>query len=111
VLPVLVAIPLLAGEALYRCRDRVAAGRLALLAVAIPLAVALMQVAAWYVNARRYAVGGSGLGWFLGRAVWTPPAGWWTWLAAAVLAGVFLGAVALAGRGATNLGRNAAESN
>jgi Predicted membrane protein (DUF2142) len=114
VLPVLVAIPLLAGETLYRrsrSLSRVAAGRLALLAAVVPVAVALVQVAAWYVNARRYAVGGSGLVWFLDRAAWAPPGGWWTWLAAAVLGGLCLGAGAFAGRGAINLGRNAAESN
>jgi Predicted membrane protein (DUF2142) len=103
VLPVLVAVPLLAGEALNRHRNRVRVGWLALLTVAIPVAVALMQVTAWYVNARRYAVGGSGPQWFLGSAAWAPPGGWWTWLAAAVLAGVCLGAVALANRETTNL--------
>jgi hypothetical protein len=37
-----------------------------------------MQVVAWYVNAKRYAVGGSGPEWFLSRAAWAPSAGWWT---------------------------------
>ncbi len=98
VLPILVAVPLLAGEVLNRHRDRARADWLTLLTVTIPVAVGFMQVAAWYVNARRYAVGGSGPEWFLGRAAWTPPVGWWTWLTAVVLAGVCLGAVALADR-------------
>jgi len=98
VLPLLVAVPLLAGEALYRHRERVSAGWLRLLATTIPVAVAVMQAVAWYVNAKRYAVGGSGPVWFLGRAAWAPPAGWWTWLAAAVLAGLCLAALALVHR-------------
>jgi hypothetical protein len=48
-----------------------------------------------YVNAKRYAVGGSGPEWFLGRAAWSPPAGWWTWLAAVLLAGACLLALAV----------------
>jgi hypothetical protein len=98
VLPVLVLIPLLAGEVLNRHRERVRTAWRALLTTTIPLAAAVIQVAAWYVNARHYAVGGSGPVWFLGRAAWTPPAGWWTWLGAAVLAGVCLAAVSLGDR-------------
>jgi hypothetical protein len=60
------------------------------------LAVAVMQLAAWYVNAKRYAVGGSGVSWFLGSASWSPPGDWWTWLAAAVLAGACIAALSLA---------------
>jgi Predicted membrane protein (DUF2142) len=102
VLPLLVAVPLLAGEALYRSRERIRADWLRLLTITIPVAVAVMQATAWYVNAKRYAVGGSGPEWFPGRAAWTPPAGWWTWLAAAALAAVCLGAVALVNRETTN---------
>ncbi len=98
VLPVLVALPLLAGEVVNCHRHRARASWLALLAATTPVVVAVMQVAAWYVNAKRYAVGGSGPEWFLGRAAWTPPLGWWTWLAATVLAGVCLGAVVFANR-------------
>jgi hypothetical protein len=102
VLPVLVAVPLLAGEALNRHHERARANwlqlLLGLLVVTIPVAVALVQAVAWYVNSRRYAVGGSGPEWFLGQAAWSPPAGWWTWLAATVLASACLGAVAIASR-------------
>jgi hypothetical protein len=94
-------VPLLAGEALNRHRKRVSASWLRLLAITIPVAVALMQAAAWYINAKRYAVGRSGPVWFLGRAAWAPPAGWWTWLLAAVLAGVCLAALALVCRDTT----------
>jgi hypothetical protein len=93
-LPLLVAVPLLAGEACYRHRDRAAAAFVNALAPAVPVAVAIMQAIAWYVNARRYAVSGSGPTWFLGSAAWTPPAGWWTWLTATVVGCLCLVALA-----------------
>jgi hypothetical protein len=99
VLPILVAVPLLAGEALYRHQPRARAVWLRALALAIPPAVALMQMGAWYVNAKRYAVGGSGPEWFLGRAAWAPPAGWWTWLVAMALGAISLAALSLAAPG------------
>lgn len=101
VLPILVAVPLLAGEALYRHRHRGRALWLRPLMLAMPAAVGVMQAAAWYVNAKRYAVGGSGPEWFPGRAVWAPPAGWWAWLAATALAAITLAALGLAARGSS----------
>jgi hypothetical protein len=101
VLPILVAVPLLAGEALYRHRHRARALWLRALALTIPTAVGIMQAAAWYVNAKRYAVGSSGPEWFLGRAAWVPPAGWWTWLVAAAAAAISLAALALAAKGSS----------
>jgi Predicted membrane protein (DUF2142) len=99
VLPVLVVLPLLAGEGLYVNRASVAAERLRVPILTIPVACALMQLVAWYVNAKRYAVGGSGPEWFLGRAAWIPPAGWWTWLTTAVIASACLAGITLIGRG------------
>jgi hypothetical protein len=96
VLPLLVALPLLAGEAVYRNRERIRASWLRALAAAIPPAVAVMQAIAWYVNARRYAVGGTGPGWFLPSAAWAPPGGWWVWLVTVALASACLGSLALA---------------
>ncbi len=104
VLPLLVLVPLLAGELLNRHRARVKTTYLRLLTVAVPVAAGVMQVAAWYVNAKRYAVGGSGSVWFLTHAAWAPPAGWWTWLSAAVVASICLLAVAfIASREKTQL--------
>jgi hypothetical protein len=103
VLPGLVVLPLLAGEALYSNRASANAGRLGMLAVTVPVACALMQLVAWYVNAKRYAVGGSGPEWFLGRAAWSPPAGWWIWLATAALASACLGTVAFVAPGRTGM--------
>ena len=99
VLPALVVLPLLAGEGVYVNRGSAVAERLRVLLFAIPVACALMQLVAWYVNAKRYAVGGSGPEWFLTRAAWSPPAGWWMWLSTAVIASACLAAVALVGRG------------
>jgi hypothetical protein len=95
VLALLVVLPVLAGEALYRNRERIRADWLQLLSVAIPLAVAVMQVSAWFLNAKRYAVGASGPTWFLDRAGWAPPAGWWLWLALAATGGACLAALPL----------------
>jgi hypothetical protein len=100
VLPALVVLPLLAGEAVYGIRARARPGWLAPLAVAIPIACGAMQLVAWYVNARRYAVGIDGPEWFLGRAMWAPPAGWWTWLVAVGFASACFGAAGLVGRSA-----------
>jgi hypothetical protein len=79
VLPALVALPMLAGETLNRHRDRIHAAQLHQLARAVPVAVATMQAIAWYVNARRYAVGASGPTWFPGHATWAPPGSWSPW--------------------------------
>jgi hypothetical protein len=98
VLPALVAIPLLAGETLYRHRDRARTQWLKLLAGIVPVAVAALQGAAWYVNATHYASGGSLPAGVPGATRWTPPGGWWPWFGAALLASLCLGAVALTGR-------------
>lgn len=90
VLPVLVLVPLWAGEVLRRH----ATGRRWTLAVA---GVAVLftggQAVAWWANARRAAVGTDGPWWFSGVAEWAPPGGWWPW-AALTAAGALL---ALAG--------------
>ena len=99
VLPALVVLPLLAGEGVYVNRGGAVADRLRVPIFTIPVACALMQLVAWYVNAKRYAVGSSGPEWFLGRAAWSPSGGWWIWLAAAALASACLGAVAFVDSG------------
>ncbi len=95
ILPILVAVPLLAGEALRRHRERASAVWLRALINTSAAAVAVMAPAAWYVNAKRYAVGGSGPVWFLGQAAWSPPGGWWIWLIAVVAAGICLASLAV----------------
>jgi hypothetical protein len=102
VLPILVAVPLLAGEMLNRHRARANALLLQSLTLAVPAAVAVMQAIAWYVNAKRYAVGDSGPEWFLSRAAWAPQGGWWTWLGAIVLASVCIAAFGFLARSPAN---------
>ena len=80
VLPVLVLLPLWAGEMLRRRPDG--------LGWLPPAGCALWaggQSVAWLANARRGAVGSDGSWWFFGAAEWSPPGGWWVW---AVLAAV-----------------------
>jgi hypothetical protein len=100
-LAALVAVPLLAGETLNRHRNRVDAIRLRLLTRGGPPAVAAMQFLAWYVNAKRYAVGPDGPVWFLDRTTWVPPGGWSPWLIAALLAAACLCAVSTSAAGST----------
>lgn len=93
VLPVLVLVPLWAGEVLRRRPEGL--GWLAPAAGALWVAG---QGVAWLANARRGAVGTDGSWWFFGAAEWSPPGGWWIWAALAAL-GTALGlAAALAAR-------------
>lgn len=80
VLPLAVVLPLVAAEILRR---RATAFALAALGVA----VAAIQLLAWWTNARRYAVGDDGSWWFFADAQWSPPGGWSLW-ALVTLAGV-----------------------
>ena len=84
VLPVLVLVPLWAGEVVRRHP----AG-LAWVAPAAGGLWAAGHAVAWLVNARRGAVGVDGSWWFAGPAEWSPPGGWWPW-AVMALAGAAL---------------------
>jgi hypothetical protein len=98
VLPLLVLVPLLAGEIVRRRRDALPAVGCRMLLAAFVVPAAAVQLVAWYVNARRSAVGTDGPWWFVDRASWSPPAGWGIWLALAVIAAVALAATALLAR-------------
>ncbi len=95
-LPALVALPLLAGEILLAARGRLAGAALTWLPRLVPAVVAVVQVGAWYTNAKRFADGSSGPVWFLPSADWSPPLGWGLWLAAVLIAGCCLIGVAAA---------------
>jgi hypothetical protein len=89
-LPVLVVLPLAAGEVVLRHRERLAASwRSALLAGSFVLAGAVHALG-WWASARRFAVGVDGSWLFPPSAAWAPPLGWGPWLATA-----FLGIAAL----------------
>ena len=87
VLPVLVALPLLAAE--------LARKRPAWLTPTAAAVAALVQLGAWWSYARRSAVGTDGPVFFLPDAEWAPPGGYVLWCLV-VLAGAAL--VAAAGR-------------
>ena len=88
VLPVLVLVPLWAGEILRRRPEG-----LAWLLPAAGVLWAAGQAVAWLANARRAAVGTDGSWWFFGAAEWSPPGGWWVWAVLAA-AGAALGLAA-----------------
>jgi hypothetical protein len=76
-MPFTMAVPLLAGEVVYRRREGLGVRARRALLLAIGLVVVLGQLTAWWLNARRYAVGTAGPWLFLstpGR--WDPPPGW-----------------------------------
>ena len=82
VLPVLVLVPLWAGEVLRR------SGGPGRLVVAAGVLWSAGQAVAWLANARRGAVGTDGPWWFFGDAEWSPPGGWWPWAVLAVAGAV-----------------------
>jgi hypothetical protein len=82
VLPITVAVAILAGETLSRNRAAIPrAGRLVAVVGTLVLAV---QLVAWYAAAHRFAVGQYGDWWLFSGTQWAPPGGWL--LAAAVMA-------------------------
>jgi len=89
-LPLIVAVPVLAGEIL-RSR-RLPAVPMAAAVGACGVVVAGLQFFAWYENARRYAVGTSGPRWFVGHALWVPAGGWILWMTVAAAGCVFIAA-------------------
>jgi hypothetical protein len=81
-----VVVPLVAAELLTINYRRLWPQRPGGLAVGIGVSVAIAQLWAMYINARRYAVGVDGPLLFVGRSDWRPPLGWAVYLLAAVLA-------------------------
>ena len=90
VLPMSIAVPLVAGEILVRQRNRVDA--LGAGGIFVPFAVAMagLQLVAWWANAHRFAVGLGGPRWFFDTAQWVPPGGWWLWLGVAAAGALVL---------------------
>jgi hypothetical protein len=84
VLPFFLALPLVAGEVLYRNRERVGPQILAWLAATTGTLAAIVQLVGWYANGHRYAVGADGSWLFVSGAAWSPVGGWIPWLVLAV---------------------------
>ena len=98
VLPLAVAVPLLASDVVVR-RGRGRARRpLLVIATASAVVVLAIQAFAWFVNARRFAEGTSGPRWFVPHAQWIPSGGWIVWITVAMLG------VAILATAATMLG-------
>jgi hypothetical protein len=101
VLPVLVLIPLTAGELIRRHRDRIAF-RARAWVLAVPIGViAILQGYAWWYDARK-AAGAPATLRFYAHAAWSPPLGWIPWIVVAalgVLALLAFSAVATLGPG------------
>jgi hypothetical protein len=95
VLPVVVAVPLVAGELLARRRSRLGAALPPHLPAVVASLTAAIHLVGWYANGRRQAVGVRGPVWFIGRGAWSPPGGWAAW---AVVALIGASALALGGR-------------
>lgn len=96
VMPLLIAVPLLAGELLVRNRDgRIAARAQPFVLVGAALVVAVIHPLAWFYAARRSAVGVDGKFWFLDGPDWDPALGWWPWLVVACVGGILVGAAVL----------------
>jgi hypothetical protein len=88
-LPALVVLPLCAGAALAERGAQLAESARRRLVVAFTLTTAAIHLLAWWLEARRLAVGTDGPLYFLGEAGWTPPGGWAFWVLA-MLAGAAL---------------------
>jgi hypothetical protein len=83
VLPVMIVVPLLSGEIIWRHHDRLSARVRGLLPGAVLLVAAAVQLQGWWIDARRSAVGTGGPLWFAGNPGWSPPTGWGLWIALA----------------------------
>jgi hypothetical protein len=99
-LPFVVVLPLAAAETLRRRSHRVAAARPRQLLLGVVAVLAgVLQFAAWWTNAHRYAVGIGGPTWFLPVAQWSPPGGWVVWMLLAGAASLALAFCWLCPRG------------
>jgi hypothetical protein len=92
VIPVLVLVPMVAGDVIAVARRRVASDWVAR---ALFVGVGIFQLVAWWVNAHHW-VGDDNL--LAAHPGWRPPAGWAAWLAVACAGAACLAASALGAR-------------
>jgi hypothetical protein len=90
VLPLSVAVPMVAAEVLVRNERRL--GRFAVGAAAI---CAFVHLVGFYSDGRRSAVGTAGSWLFPLQFEWSPPLGWWPWLLLATAGAAIMAAVRL----------------
>ncbi|HVL98432.1 MAG TPA: DUF2142 domain-containing protein [Egibacteraceae bacterium] len=95
VLPILVIVPLLAGEIVAERRARLPRRSAAVVPAVTSLTVAGVHVLAWYTNGRRAAVGIPGSWAFPLGPEWAPPGSWLPWLAVVVTGSALLAVAAL----------------
>lgn len=81
VLALAAVLPLLAAELVAAHAAERGTPRAALLLPVFAVPALVVQVVAWYSNARRYAVGTNGPIWFFGHSRWSPPGTWVLWSA------------------------------
>jgi hypothetical protein len=100
-LPLLVLLPLAGAEVVRRHGERLPPRALGIGLSALGALVGAVHFGAFYVNARRAAVGTDGPAWFLAEAEWSPPSGWEPWLVLAALGALITFAAALVAARAT----------
>ena len=94
VLAIGAAVPIVAGAVVARHDSRLPRAALLAVGALVPLA-ALGQLFAWLDNAHRHAVGVGGRRLFPLSPQWSPPLGWWPWVALAALGGIVMATTAL----------------
>ena len=99
VLPLVVVVPLLAGEILFREGRRFASIEREHVFWLVAVGAALLHLLAWYTSARRQAVALHGPLVFPTVAEWTPPLGWIPWFACAAAGSALLALAPLATSG------------
>jgi hypothetical protein len=89
ILPLAVALPLLAGEIVYRHSESLGRRLRWVLPLMVAVGASAVHVIGWFTIARRFSVGPTGPLMFFRHPAWSPPLGWTFW-AAITLAGALL---------------------
>ncbi|MDQ4149604.1 MAG: DUF2142 domain-containing protein [Actinomycetota bacterium] len=91
VLPLVVTIPMLAGEIVHRRKERLSHGLRRSLPLFVGSAAAAVHMLGWYTLARRFSVGNDGPLLFFRNPPWTPIGlGWLAWALVVVFAASLL---------------------